>query len=232
MGCPHSKIESALDRWTECHWHIHQMENNYHLPDPFRYSLNSFIRSVKEIPQLLQMGLQNSPDYQGTYKPFVDSIRSNPLFSKLSMRRDFIVHEGMLNVLSTGHIGCVEGKKVKISFRFPVSPLESSDDAYERFKQLCRSDSTIRSMVGPDCDSSPCVWREWKIEDFPDMELLELTITAWRLIGEVISKIVVLHGGENLDLTFSCGHDPASIKRKVFSQADFFLSVDGIPPNT
>jgi hypothetical protein len=51
--CPHFPIENSLDRWQECHWHIHQMESNYHEPDGFRYSVNSFIRAVKEVPQML-----------------------------------------------------------------------------------------------------------------------------------------------------------------------------------
>ncbi len=228
MICPHAKIESALDRWSECHWHIHQMEASYHLPAPFRYSLNSFIRSVKEIPQLLKMELQNDPAFRNTYKPLIDSIRSNALLAKLSKQRDFIVHQGMLDVLSTGQIGTNEGRGAKIAFGFRIAPHESSDEAYERFKELCRSDKMFRGMSGPDCDSRPCIWREWKSQDFPDTELLELAISAWRLMGEVISRIVVLNGGEELDLTFSCRHDPERVKMKVFSQADFFLSVDGI----
>lgn len=204
------------------------MEANYHAPDCFRYSLNSFIRSVKEIPQLLKMELQNEPGYKTGFKPLIESLRRNVLFEKLSKHRDFIVHRGMLEVLSTGQAGTTEGRGVKIAFGFNISPYESSDDAYERYKEACRSNKVFRGMAGPDCDSSPCIWRAWRIQEFPDMELLELAISAWRLIGEVLSQIVVLHGGDALDLSFSCRHDPESIKVKVFSQTDFFLSVDGV----
>jgi hypothetical protein len=65
-NCPHSYIESALDRWVESHWHIHQMEVNYHTPDLFRYCVNSFIRSIREVPQLLSMELQNHIDYKSS----------------------------------------------------------------------------------------------------------------------------------------------------------------------
>jgi hypothetical protein len=228
MNCPHSKIESALDRWSECHWHIHQMEANYHVPDLFRYSLNSFIRSIKEIPQLLKMELQNEPAYKTGFKPLIDSMKKNELFEKLSKHRDFIVHRGMLDVLSTGQAGTTEGRRVKIAFGFNIAPDESSDDAYERYKNACRSSKVFRGMAGPDCDSRPCIWREWKIQDFPDTELLELAISAWRLVGEVISRVIVLRGGDELDLSFSCRHDPERVKMKVFSQADFFRSVDGV----
>lgn len=33
MNCPHTLIEPALDRWAECHWHLHQMEASYHQPE-------------------------------------------------------------------------------------------------------------------------------------------------------------------------------------------------------
>lgn len=49
-SCAHDNLELSLDRWQECHWHLHQMELHYHQPDGFRYSLNSFIRAVKEVP--------------------------------------------------------------------------------------------------------------------------------------------------------------------------------------
>jgi hypothetical protein len=114
MDCPHSNIEAALDRWQECHWHIHQMELNYHLPDPFRYSLNSFIRAVKEIPQILQMELQNASRYRSQFKPLIDSLHSNELFSTLHKTRDFIVHRGMLEVLSKGSVGTTEGRGIKV----------------------------------------------------------------------------------------------------------------------
>jgi hypothetical protein len=222
MNCPHSKIEAALDRWSECHWHIHQMEVNYHEPDPFRYSLNSFIRSIKEIPQILQMELQNDSSYLIKFKPLIDELLKNDLFKELNKHRNFIVHRGMLDILSNGQVGTAEGGRIKIAFKFNIAPNESSNDAYERYKKICRSDSVIRGMIGPDCDSVPCVWREWRIEKFPETELLDLAISAWRVIGEVLSKIIVVLGGDEIDLNFTCRHDPEKVKMKRFSQSDFF----------
>ncbi len=75
MTCAHSQVEAALDRWLECHWHIHQMEGNYHYPDPFRYALNSYIRALKEIPQILRMELQNHADYRTYFQPAIVANR-------------------------------------------------------------------------------------------------------------------------------------------------------------
>lgn len=231
MDCPYSKIESALDRWSECHWYIHQMEANYHTPDLFRYSFNSFVRAIKEIPQILQMELQNNSGYKATFKPLISSLNENSLFLLLHNTRNFIVHRGMLEVLSTGIVGTTEGRGIKIASGFHVAPYETTLEAYERFKDKCRSDKMIRSWLGPDCDSWPIVRREWKIPALPDRELLEIAIEAWRLTGEVLSSMVIELGGEAFDLSFSCGHDPEKVKIKEFSQAEFFQSVDGIDIN-
>lgn len=58
MACVHAPLEASLDRWHECHWHLHQMEDNYHLPDAFRYSLNAFIRAIADVPNLLTKNLE------------------------------------------------------------------------------------------------------------------------------------------------------------------------------
>jgi hypothetical protein len=231
MNCPHTKIEAALDRWSECHWHIHQMETNYHTPDLFRYSLNSFIRAVKEIPQILKMELQNEAKFKSQFKPLIDSLKSNNLMSKLNEKRDFIVHKGLLEVESSGNVGTTKGRGIKISIPIHVAPYETTQEAYDRFKTLCKNNKNLRDLAGPDCDSRPMIRREWKIPDFPDIELLELSVNAWRLVGEVISKIVQHLGGEALDLSFSCRHNPEKVKTVEFSQQEFFMSVDGIDIN-
>jgi len=204
------------------------MEANYHTPDLFRYSLNSFIRAVKEIPQILKMELQKHREYQREFKQLIDSLRSNELLSILHKKRDFIVHQGMLEVFSKGYVGTTEGRGIKISITFPVTPHETTQEAYERFKDLCRKDKFIRGMAGPDCDSWPMIRREWKVTEFPDKELLELSVDAWQLVGEVMSQIVIKLGGERLDLSFSCRHEPEKVKTVEFSQQEFLKSVDDI----
>lgn len=203
------------------------MEANYHEPDPFRYSLNSFIRAVKEIPQILKMELQNHPEYGPSFKPIIDTTKQNELLGRLSKHRDFIVHQGMLALASSGQIGTTEGRGFKIAVGFQVAPYESSTEAYERYKEICRKEPVFRGAFGPDCDSRPCLRREWKIEAFPDAELLELSIKAWRTLGEALSEVVVVLGAEPLELSLPCLHDAERVKTREYSQRDFFESVDG-----
>jgi hypothetical protein len=209
----------------EVHWHIHQIEWHYHIPEGFRFSFNSFIRSAKEVPAIIRMELQNHQDYREKIKPIVDRLREDPLFRKISGRRDFLVHRGMLETRSEGMIGTTEGRGFKFGFRFNLYPFESSDAAYERFKAICREDRDIRELMGPDCDSWPCVYREWKTDDF-DEELLEVAVNTWKAIGKTLTDIVEHLGAGPLDLSLSCRHEPERVKMREFSQRDFLEAVD------
>jgi hypothetical protein len=225
--CPHTIIAPSLDRWVECHWHLHQMESNYHEPDPFRYSLNSFIRSAKEVPSILMTDLQQHQAVRDRIDSELQRLNANPLFATLKKRRDFLVHRGMLAPKSHGRVGTTEGHRIKMTLPFPVSAHESSDEAYECYKALCRTNEIWIKLSGPDCDSTPTLWRTWKIEDFPDQDLLEVAFQTWQLIGEVLSATTLALGADPLDLTMPCRHDPKAVQVKKFSQREFFLSVDG-----
>ena len=91
LPCPHAKIEPSLDRWAESHWYLHQMESNYHDPDPFRYSFNSFIRSAKEVPEILMNDLQREPTVRTRIAAPLENLHRSPLFATLKKRRNFLV---------------------------------------------------------------------------------------------------------------------------------------------
>ena len=97
-----------------------------------------------------------------------------------------------------------------------------------RYKALCRSDKMMRGLIGPDCDSAPAIWRTWLIKDFAERDLLEVAFEAWTNLGQVLSAALQARGGEPLDLSMPCRHDPELVKIKRFSQYDFFMEVDGI----
>jgi hypothetical protein len=164
--------------------------------------------------------------------PSVDAVRValGNTGSKSTIHRylkELEAESGALNLESRGQIGTTEGTTIKLTFPFGVQPWESSDEAYERYKELCRTNKVIRGL-GPDCDSAPALWRTWMIPQFPNRDLLEVAFEAWTLLGELLSGAVEAFGGEKLDLSMPCRHDPALIRIRRFSQHEFFLSVDGV----
>jgi hypothetical protein len=161
------------------------------------------------------------------------TLTPRALFSLLSKRRDYLVHQGILEVHSSGSIGTTEGKKrPKISADFPVESWESSDEAYQRFVEACMSDKKLRDFLGPDCDSWPILRRRWCIPEFPEQDFLDVAINTWQTLGETLSKILLHIGGEKLDTQMRCRHDPYYVRSKEYSQEEFFRLVDGIDITT
>lgn len=117
--CPHTPIEPTLDRWQECHWHIHQMEAHYHDPEPFRYSVNSFIRAAKEVPLILMADLERHPEVRKVINTQLEQLKRNPLFATLQTQRNFLVHRGMLDLQSRGSVGRRKATGQNSRFRFP-----------------------------------------------------------------------------------------------------------------
>ena len=228
MQCPHQKIFASLDRWNEMHWQVHHIEANYHDPEGVRYSFNAFIRATREIYEIVVKDLNNHPDYHQLFKPILVELKQDKLISFLKEKREYLVHQGMLDVASSGFIGTQEGRRWKISMRFPVWPTESSDQAYARFVELCKTDKGVRGLLGPDCDSYPCLERVWCLPEFPDTDLLELSVKAWRIVGEALSKIIVHLGGDPFDTRLQCAHDGDLVRMRRYSQREFFREVDGI----
>ena len=67
---------------------------------------------MKEIPKILKMELQNESTFKKTIKPIIDSLKENELMLKLSNTRNFLVHQGQLEIESSGCIGTTEGGEV------------------------------------------------------------------------------------------------------------------------
>lgn len=229
MKCAHSRVEASLDRWRECHWHIHQIERTYHEPDSFRYSLNSFIRAVKEVPQLLQMELQHEPMYRQTIKPMVTALYRDPLLSLLHKKRDFLVHQGMLVPHSSGYAGVTRGHgKLKMGMTFGVGPHESSDEAFIRYVKTCKAVPDFNLLCGPEEDTLPCIQRKWVIAEFPETDLLDVVVAAWQTTGEVMSQVLVHLGAQALDLTMPCRHDPEKVRMKIYTHEQFETQLKSI----
>jgi hypothetical protein len=218
MPLPHEKIEASLDRFKESHWWIHQMEDHYHFADPFRYSFNAFIRSLKEIPQLIKMELQNEKDFKSWFKDKDEALKSDPLISFLSKKRDLVVHRGMLVPLSKAFIGITEGRGMKRGLSFDIHPLEDSDEAMSRYLEVAKGKGDFLQLLFPDEESLPCIMRQWRIEEFKDTELWSLSIAAWQKVGEVLSVTLEWLGGSSLDLSLSCRHSRQNVYIRMYDR--------------
>ncbi len=213
-----ARIDASLDRWQEAHFFIHNMESFYHDADGFRYSLNAFLRALKEVPQLIQMESQNRPGFSHWYRQRRENLRSDPLIGFLAEKRDFVVHRGMFVPKSNGVIGITEGRGIKAGLSLPIHPLEDSDLAMDRLLivlKLKRGDPL--DVLAPDEESMPCVYREWKIDPF-DEELLDLCAKAWLRVEGLVREVICWLGETVPPPSLECRHVPQQIQFKLYNR--------------
>src|SRR5690242_20262887 len=114
MALYEERLPAALDRMREAHFFIHLMESFYHVSDSFRYSLNSFIRSIKEVPQLISQELQHEAGFPEWFRGRRAALADDPLISHLSRERDYIVHRGMLRPASHCTVGVADLRMMRL----------------------------------------------------------------------------------------------------------------------
>jgi len=96
LGNALDRIPASFDRFQEAHFWIHGMETYYHLSSHFRWHFSVFLKALKEVPQLLQMELQNEPGFTAWFRDQRDLLNRDPLIAHLSRQRDIVVHRDML----------------------------------------------------------------------------------------------------------------------------------------
>ncbi len=190
MSSPYKQIESALDRLQESHWFLHQIETHYHNADALRFSLNAFIRSIKEVPQMVTSSLQNNSEFVEWHKPVkMKLIQDNNIISKLIGKRNHIVHKSMLKPKSKAFMATVRGKTIKMQFDFYIDPFEDSDIAFKRFLKLSNENPVLFNILAPDDTQILTLIREWRITGLDD-EIMDVSRKAWLVMVKYLSEVL------------------------------------------
>jgi len=231
MSCVYEPLHACLDRLKESHWFIHQMEEHYHSADRFRYSLNAYLRSLKEIRPMLQQGMQSIDGFKNWFSAHSESLKTDPLLSVLAKKRDYLVHHGMLDAKSKGGLGAARGKKLKFAMNWDVHPTEDSDDAMKGFACVMMGMGDPFRFFSDD-DTQPCIERQWILTDVSDENILDVAWRAWLTVAKIVSEACVWRGGEALDLSLKCRRDSNLVKVKRYDREEMesygLLFVEGV----
>ena len=224
----YERISSALDRFQEAHFWIHMMEKFYHDADPFRWHLNVFLKAIKEVPQIIQMELQNEEGFPDWYKPHRLKLNNDELFGVLSKNRDTVVHKGMLVPNTQASLGITEGRGMKLGLTFPVHPLEDSESAMNRYLHHASKHEDFLGVLMLDEDSLPCVHRRWQL-DTHDLEVVELCSKTWLRVGETIEEVLIWLGEKTVpQLALNCRHSDQKVQYKLFNRDELIKEYEKI----
>ncbi|MHC3368737.1 hypothetical protein ACYAFX_28625 (plasmid) [Rhodococcus aetherivorans] len=181
-ACP---LPLTHDRLEEAHWHLHQMIFAYHHPQPFRFSANAFIHTLKSVVEMLRIDLERIQE-NAWRKARVEELKENPLVSSFFLGRDIIVHRGSLINSSTVEIALFKYRKVKLGL---VRDIKSDRPTKDLLIQAQQADffkmiiDPERSAIGEQLGVRR-LYREPKLSD--EMDVLTASDTAWRHVQEIL----------------------------------------------
>jgi hypothetical protein len=232
------KLDAPFDRFREAHFWIHTMEEYYHEADPFRWHLNAFLKALKEVPQLLEIILQNEPGFSAWFQDHRARLREDPLIASLSKGRDLIVHRGMLLPNSRAFLGITEGRGLKMGFSLPLEALEDSDTAMERYLRAAMVDGDFLGILREDEESSPCVQRVWRLDGIDgvddDDDIVAVCARAWLRLGETIAHILEWSGADVPPLSLDCRHGSEKVQIRLYDREDLRKRIEAmeVPPTS
>ncbi len=195
------------------------MEEHYHKADRFRWSLNSFLRTIKEVIQLVTMEIQQHPEVSDWLREEKKKLSKEPLMNFLFKQRDMVVHKSMLKPASKGTVGFTRGRGLKIGLGMPIDPLADSEDAILRYIHFCAKDKDFLGILYTEEDGSgeyTCVQREWRLDKFPDQELTQLAARAWERVARLTLDSATKLGANVIDPTFELGN-PNHVQFEIYT---------------
>lgn len=180
--CP---IPATHDRLNECHYWWHELGRNYHEPEPFRYTLGSFLQAARGVTFMLQSEKRLFEDFSW-YEKWTNAAAKEPLLVWVRDRRTHVVHKSALELSSWMELHCVYPKG------HPLRDPDENVDAYVMNPFLCThyymhdSDEFIARTGGE--DHSHKIVRHWEVDDLPGQELLEATGKIYGLFSNLVDE--------------------------------------------
>lgn len=215
------QLSSTFDRIDEAAWFIRLMEEHYHLADKFRWSLNSFLRALKEIMQLASIEVQKDTALIDYVRAKKKELYENPLIFHLYKKRDIVVHKSMLKPASNCMVGFTRGRGMKLGMGLPIDPLSDSEEAIKKYIYHSVKNTDFMGILYTEDDGGgefTCVQREWKLSQFPDDEITKLCANAWEKVTQAIFDIAAQMGAQLIKPNFKLGN-PNKIQFEIYNPA-------------
>lgn len=213
-----NSLESSLDRLEEAAWFIRMMEEHYHKADRFRWSLNSFLRSLKEVLQLVTMEVQQNCQVSAWLRDEKEKLANEPLIALLFKQRDIVVHKAMLKPASQGTVGFTRGRGLKLGFNMQIDPLADSEVAILKYIEFAAKDKDFLGILYTEEDGGgeyTCVQREWRLDTFPDQEITKLAAQAWESVAKITLTAATKLGASVIDPKFELGN-PNHVQFEIY----------------
>lgn len=180
--CP---IVNTHDKFVETWWFLTRIAEYYHNEKLFRFYLNAFVQSLRNITFMLQNEKSSIPNFDEWYSKKQENMRSNPLLRNFVESRNYVVKQRMLKTKSKVEMGLFRGYKMKLVFPHEFDdPFINTIDIFSKFEDhfidwfIGKEHGAIGEQFG--------VRRQWIVEDLGDEEVLSLCLKAYKEMEKII----------------------------------------------
>ena len=220
-------LESSYDRLQECAWFIRMMEQHYHQADQLRWSWNSFLRTLKEVVQMITIEVQGNKDVKSWFDSEKKDLHNDGLIKFLFQKRNHMVHTSIFKPSSNGMIGFTRGRGLKLGLGLPIDPLEDSEVAILKYIDHAVSETDFFGILYSEEDGGgeyTCVHREWRLKGYGDAEVTHAAAQAWNKISHILFEVAQRLGAKVVELRFELSapndvqleiYPPEWIKQKI-----------------
>jgi hypothetical protein len=179
--CP---IPETHDKFTESHYFINGMMNNYHAPDVFRWNLNGFLQASRSVIDYAYEELKRKNGFRQWWPSQDKIIMTDAILEKFRKGRNFVVHERSLKVRSTALVGIYRFKKLKFTTDINAPAEMYSQEILESAKQhiigsiLDKEHSEVGMEIG--------VERRWYAEELGDDEIIRCCDSVFSKLSKIV----------------------------------------------
>ena len=183
-SCP---IFETHDKYIEA-WHfLTTLVDQYHNAKLFRWYLNAFIQSLRNVTFMLQAEKKKFPDFENWYAAQQQVMKQNTLLNKFKEGRNIVVKQRMLKAKSTAFAGIFRRERMKLGMDgFTLDPFTNSTELLDKAKtffipfMMDEGHSAIDEQIG--------IKRIWIVEEIGTEEIASLCCKAWLAIGDIVSN--------------------------------------------
>ena len=201
ITCRFEPIHASLDRLQEGHYCLHQMEENYHQPESFKYSAYSTIRVLGDTYEVVYGECVKKSNDRETFKKLRKNLLNLPQAEVVRDARNTLSHSGNLTFVDRLAIGNGSVRKMRNSM--PARP-----DPDMSTIELCRSQKNFWQ----DEDFQSLGYRRWYISEMSEnVEAIEYLSEYWlRLSVYVKNTLELLELGKEIpSFNLDCRSNPS-----------------------
>lgn len=180
--CP---LPSSHDKIFESHHFIHQLIQNYHDPNEFRFNLSAFFQSARSTTLMIQSELAHRPGFEDWWETQRARMAADVDLKLLNDFRVTTFHKSSLVPGSQIFAGHFKYGRPKSGLVMDISPFMATLPGFLHSRRIMAGrEHPHRMWEGEEFG----LQRTWRLKEIGDRELVEFCVGCWKKLVTMLSE--------------------------------------------